>query len=125
MAIMFAFNTSYAQGSQENVKAKQAEQHKKLSAEEKANKRTDKLVTDLGLDSKQEASVREANLAHFREMEQIRSEMKTLKEKSKAERDANRAAINSVLTAEQKTLLAEKEEMHKKKMADKKGGHKK
>lgn len=91
------------------------EEFMKMSPEERAEKRTDKMTEILNLSDDQKEKIKKINLDHANEMEAIHNEGKLLKEKAKKQKDSTRESIESVLTDEQLKVLKEKEEERNKK----------
>lgn len=91
----------------------------KLTAEERANKRTEKMKSELSLTDAQTKSVYDINLAHILQMDKYREEQKALHEKMKAEKEATRAKLRGVLTTEQAVIFDQKAEEHKQRQEEK------
>lgn len=81
----------------------------KMTVEQRAAKATDRLEKQLSLTADQKTKIYAIELENAKKMESRRSaEQKVMKEKMterKAEMDAQKAKVNSILTAEQKTKL--------------------
>lgn len=92
-------------------------EHKKLSPEERAEKKTAKMTETLNLSPDQAAKIKTINLAHFEEMDRLKAEMKANRENLKTETDA-------VLTDEQKKILEEKKAEKKAEMKERKNHRK-
>lgn len=90
-----------------------------LTAEERANKRTEKMKSELSLTDAQTKSVYDINLAHILQMDKYREEQKALKEKVKAEKEATRLKLRGVMTPEQAVIFDQKAEEHKQKQEEK------
>ncbi len=105
-AITVSFNAVMAQSGNEPEKPE-------LSPEEKATKRTEQLKTELALSDAQTKQVYDINLAHILKMEEYRKEQQALREKIKAEKEATRTKIRSLLTTEQAVIFDQKAEEHK------------
>ena len=86
-------------------------EHKKMTTEERAEHRANKMAEELSLSAAQKESVKAINLAYAPKMQEIREKELTeearIKEKT-ALRKAMRAEIETVLTDEQLALLKEK-----------------
>lgn len=95
------------------------EQRDKLSPEEKADKRTDKMTEVLGLSEEQSVEIKKINLEHIKEMDKIKKEIKALKKQAKEARDKTRKDIESVLDADQIEKMKEEEDKHRKKREEK------
>lgn len=84
---------------------------------EKAEKRTDRLKEELSLTDEQAEEIRKLEVYHIQEMEELRMKMKALKEEAKAKKEAHKAALDNVLTDEQKAIhdakIAEMKEKRK------------
>lgn len=89
-----------------------------LTAEQRAEKRTEKMTTELSLTEAQKTKVYQINLEHIVQMDKYHEEQKALKEKMKAEREATRGKIKAVLTPEQNVIFDQKAEEHKQKQED-------
>jgi protein CpxP len=87
----------------------------KLSPEEKANKRTEKMTKVLDLSVDQQEKIKKINLDHASAMESIREEGKKLKEKAKKQKESTKESIEAILTAEQLELMKQKEEERRQK----------
>lgn len=96
------------------------ENMKKLTPEEKAKKRTEKMTEILGLNDDQASKIESINLEHAIEMDKIKLEHKALKDKTKKQREATEINIKSVLTTEQQVVLDEKHEERRKKHEERK-----
>ncbi len=92
------------------------EQRVEKSPLEKAEKRTEKMTEELGLSAEQADEIRQLNIYHIQEMDEIRQQMKALKAEAKSKREAHRAKMDKVLTEEQRKIMDEK-------MAAKKAKH--
>lgn len=90
-----------------------------LTVEQRADKRTQKMKEELSLTDAQVKLIYDINLTHITKMEQYRAEMKILREKIKAEKEATRLKIKEVLTPEQNAIFDQKLEEHKKKEQEK------
>jgi hypothetical protein len=91
----------------------------KMTPEERATKRTEKMKVELSLTDSQTSEIYSINLAHIKEMDKLREEQKILREKMKAEKEATRTKIKAILTAEQNVIFDQKAEEHKKKQEEK------
>src|SRR5688572_7790136 len=89
----FMLTASVLSNAQDNDKDKS----ENLTAEERAEKRTEKMKSELGLTEVQYKEIYQINLAHILQMDKYRDEQRALKEKVKAERDATRTKIKGVL----------------------------
>jgi periplasmic protein CpxP/Spy len=101
---------------QETVDVRKVEKEgefEKLSPEERAKKRTEKMTEALSLDENQQKQIYAINLAHMTDMEKLRAEQKALHEKIKAEREATRNEIKAVLNDEQDAKFDQMVEEHK------------
>jgi pyruvate/2-oxoglutarate dehydrogenase complex dihydrolipoamide acyltransferase (E2) component len=94
--------------------AQDKKEFKKMSVEERAQKRTDKMTKNLGLSNDQAKDVYKINLEHAKKMEELRKQKKAQNEKTKAE-------LDKVLTDEQKKKA---EELREKRKEKRKNGHK-
>jgi protein CpxP len=93
---------------QDNKKGEaKTERNKKLTPEEKAQKHTDKMTTELGLSEEQAKEVYEINLSYAKSMLPIHDEIKKLKEQAKNERKKTKSDLDKVLTEEQKAKAIE------------------
>jgi len=101
--------------SQEDRSEKPKKEMKKLTPEEKAKKRTEKMTEVLGLDEDQASKIESINLAHAIEMDKIKLEHKALKEKAKKQRELTESNIKKVLTTEQQVVFDEKRKERKEK----------
>ncbi len=113
---------SFAQDTKTEPTKKEA--HQKLTPEEKATKRTEKMTKHLELSEDQAQKIHTINLDYANKMEAHKKEMQKIKAKIKSEREKAKSEIDKILTDEQKVKL---EEMKKKKQANKKehqGKHK-
>ena len=90
----------------------------KMTPEQRAEKRTEKMAKTLSLTNDQAAKVKEINISHARQMAVLHTEMKALKEKVKTEKDGTRTKLDAVLTDEQKAIVKEKHEERKQKKAE-------
>lgn len=96
-------------------KPEKKEELQKLTPEERAQKKTDRLTEELGLSEDQSTKVYDIMVDHCKTMDELHAEMKALKMRMKAEREKTDEAIEAVLTPEQlETFRAKKEEMKKK-----------
>lgn len=102
---------------QEGKPANAKKEHKDLTPEERAQKRTDKMTKELELSEEQAKQVYAINLNDAKEMEAIRIEKEKLKKRAKAQREKSRTEMDNVLTAEQKVKMEQikKEKIEKKK----------
>ncbi len=82
--------------------------NKKMTAEERAQKRTDVMTKQLGLTKEQQEDVYKINLEHVKKMDELKAERKAQNEKTKAE-------LNKVLTDEQKKKAEEIKKKREKK----------
>lgn len=89
--------------------------------EERADKRTKEMTELLTLSDDQAKKIYEINLAHIKQMDIYKAEIKIIKEKIKAERESTKKKIDAVLTDEQK----QKFEQHLQERAQKKHDHQK
>jgi len=115
--------TSNVMIAQETVPVKKTEKEKQLTEgtpEERAQKRTDQMKTELSLDANQVSQIYAINLAHITEMDKLRAEQKALKEKIKAQHESTKAKIKEVLTPEQNVIFDAKVEARKKKQEENK-----
>lgn len=94
-------------------------EREKLTATEKAEKRTNKLVDLLTLSEDQKEKVYQINLNHIEKMEAIKVEKDALREKIKSAHDIAKSEMDAILTSDQKTILDEKREEMKKKRKEK------
>lgn len=92
---------------------KKREKIEKLTPQEKADKRTDKMNEVLNLTDEQTTKINAINLEHATEMEAIKKEMKALKKKAKIRREATKKGIESVLDSEQNEKFKAEQEKHK------------
>jgi hypothetical protein len=116
IAAMFGAFSGFAQGERKTNEKKKTE----LSAEQKADKRTQKMTEVLTLDEKQAERIGDINLVHAQNMDKLHVEIKALKAKAKEERDATKMNIEKELTSEQKEIMHQKEEERKSKRVEKK-----
>ena len=84
-----------------------------MSPTQKAEKMTAKMKEDLKLSDEQATEIKQINIYHIQEMEDIKRQIKALKAEAKAKRQAHKAKVDEVLTDEQKKL-------HEEKMAERK-----
>ena len=117
MMISFAAFTSFGQ-KDNKTDSIQKEKKEKLSPEERAEKRTEKMTKTLSLTENQAAKVIEINMNHAREMAALHTEIKALKEKVRAEKEGTRTKIDAVLTDDQRTIVKQKQEERKEKKAE-------
>lgn len=114
--VVLALFMSVAVAAQNGMGNKQGKGQGKKSAEERAQKQTEWMKTDLGLTEAQAKQVNEINLKYAEEAEAKRAAHKAEqvknKEARKAERDAQKAKkeaeLKKVLTPEQYTKFEEK-----------------
>jgi Spy/CpxP family protein refolding chaperone len=90
---------------QEGKPTNAKKEHKDLTPEERAQKRTDKMTKELELSEEQAKQVYAINLNDAKEMEAIRIEKEKLKKRAKAQREKSKAEMDNVLTAEQKVKM--------------------
>ncbi|MFM9951489.1 MAG: hypothetical protein ACKV1O_26375 [Saprospiraceae bacterium] len=102
-------------------------QKEPMTAEQRAQKMTDRQKTELGLDDAQYQKVLDINKKHAAKMDGIRKKSRAEREKQKAEMqtlEASRQAdLNKVLTPEQYEKFKMNKEKKKEKMKARKGGH--
>ena len=98
---------------QDFIKGDHKEKAKDLTPEERAQNRTDKMITELGLSKEQAKKVYEINLSYAKSMVPIHDEMKKLKEQAKNLRKKTKLDIDKVLTKEQKEKPKSKKLEHK------------
>ena len=122
IGLMIAF-ISPVMAQNKNQDQPKKNEHKKLTAEEKAQKRTDKMKEELGLSDEQVKKVYDINLKHIKEMEAIHKEMKKLHDQAKTTRDNTKAEFDEVFTDEQKAKAEELRKKRKEKMKEKHKGH--
>jgi len=103
---------------EDNPEHPKKENMKKLTPEEKAKKRTEKMTEVLGLNDDQASKIEAINLEHAVEMDEIKLEHKALKERAKKQRETTETNIKSVLTTEQQAVFEEKNKERKKKHED-------
>ncbi len=84
-----------------------------MTPDERAEKRTEKMKEELGLSDEQAVKVKELNMNHIQEMEQIRGEMKALRDRKKEMHKEHEGALTGVLTPEQKKIHDQKMAEHK------------
>ena len=75
---------------------------------EKAEKMTEKMTEDLNLTEEQVEEVKQVNVYHIQEMEEIKQKMKALKAEAKAKREEHKKNVDKILTEEQRKIHAEK-----------------
>ncbi len=75
---------------------------------EKAEKMTEKMTEDLNLTEEQAEEVKQVNVYHVQEMEEIKQKMKALKAEAKAKREEHKKNVDKILTEEQRKIHAEK-----------------
>ena len=121
MGLMIAFITPVV--AQDNQDHPKKNEQKKLTAEEKAQKRTDKMKEELGLSDEQAKKVYDVNLKHIKEMEAIHEEMKKLRDQAKTQRDKTKTELDKIFTDEQKAKAEELRKKRKEKMKEKHKGH--
>ncbi|HIP35714.1 MAG TPA: DUF4890 domain-containing protein [Crocinitomix sp.] len=85
---------------------------KQLTAEERAQKRTDKMTKQLELTEEQAKKVYEINLEHVKKMDALKAERKAQNEKTKSE-------LDKVLTEKQKKKAEELRQKRKEKQKSK------
>ena len=99
----------------------------KLSPEEKAKKKTQKMKSELGLTKAQEEKIYVANLEHARAMEDLRKEKEALRARQKDLRHSHKSQVTSILTKEQniklEALAKEKREKARQRCATKCNHH--
>jgi Spy/CpxP family protein refolding chaperone len=71
------------------------------------------MKTELSLSEQQTKEVGALNLKHAQEMDVLQKQMEALREEMKQKRDAQKAAIDAVLTEEQRKILQAKIEERK------------
>ena len=113
IGLMAIAGSSFAQDVEPRKDRKEFE---KMTVEERAEKLTEKMKAELELTEVQAIEIKSLNEEHMKEMDEIRAEMKKLKERAKAKKDAHHEKVNAVLTAEQR-------EKHEAKMAEHKKRH--
>lgn len=114
--LMFlASSVGFSQGDQSKK-----EGEKKLTVEERADKRTEKMTELLSLTDTQKESVYKINLKHASEMEKLKAEQKVLRDKMKKLHEETKAEMEGVLSAEQQAIMEAKHEEMKKKRDEKK-----
>jgi hypothetical protein len=109
IGLMAIAGSSFAQDVEPRKDLKEFE---KMTVEES----TEKMKAELELTEVQAIEIKSLNEEHMKEMDEIRAEMKKLKERAKAKKDAHHEKVNAVLTAEQR-------EKHEAKMAEHKKRH--
>lgn len=110
-AIALTFSVNAAFGQEENKR-------EKLSPIEKAEKHTEKMKEELSLTDEQAEEIKQMNLYHIQEMEELKMQMKKLKEEARAKREAHQLELEKVLDDEQKQIMNEKIAERKKKRAE-------
>ena len=75
---------------------------------EKAEKMTERMKEDLNLTEEQAEEVKQVNVYHVQEMEEIKQKMKALKAEAKAKREEHKKNVDKILTEEQRKIHAEK-----------------
>jgi protein CpxP len=90
-----------------------------VTPEERAAKRTERMKTELSLSEQQTKEVGALNLKHAQEMDVLQKQMEALREEMKQKRDAHKAAIDGVLTEEQRKILQAKIEERKENQEEK------
>jgi len=102
-------------------------QKEPMTAEQRAQKMTDRQKAELGLDDAQYQKVLDINKKHAAKMDGLRNKSSEEREKQKAEMqklEASRQAdLNKVLTPEQYEKFKMNKEKKKEKMKSRKGGH--
>ena len=123
LMLMFGLSFTQAMAQDKPKEDGDRKEMKDMTPEERAEKRTQKMVETLGLTSAQEEKISAINLAHAMEMEKIHQEMKALREKAKDARDKTKSEIDAVLTQEQKDKMnaemEKRKEEHEKKRKEK------
>ncbi|SFT73871.1 hypothetical protein SAMN05216474_2055 [Lishizhenia tianjinensis] len=108
-------------------------EHVEMTAEQKAQKRVDKLAEKLELTDAQKEKIYKIELDNIKKAEKTHKEMIALREKAKQQREEGRAKVEAELTQEQKDKLAEmkakrkeacKADCKEKCKGHKEGGHK-
>ncbi|MGV9012456.1 MAG: DUF4890 domain-containing protein [Flavobacteriales bacterium] len=105
----------------------QSADHAKKTAEEKAERRTERMTTDLGLNADQKAKIAEINLSYAKTMEQVSHipDQKSRDGRETVVKSSRERGYQTVMTPEQFTkwnaMRAEKKAKHD---ADKKDGKK-
>ncbi|UKN03108.1 hypothetical protein K6119_06225 [Paracrocinitomix mangrovi] len=113
--ILISTSVGFSQDGKGLTEEERKKEMNDLTPEEKAEKRTQKLTTELSLTDEQAVKIKAINLAHIKEMDKIHEEMKALRKKAKEEREKTKNEIEDVLTDEQKEKFEAKIEEHKKK----------
>jgi periplasmic protein CpxP/Spy len=116
--ILMTSNELIAQETGSVKKTDKENQLTEATPEERAQKRTEKMKTELGLDASQESKIYAINLAHIVEMDKLKAEQKAIKEKIKAQQENTKSKIKDVLTPEQNVIFEQKVEENKKKQED-------
>ncbi len=88
----------------------------KLSPEERASKRTERIAAELGMTEIQKQKVGELMLAHEQRMSVLHEENKALREKMKMQRETLKGEMDQILTTEQKAKRDELKAKHQAQM---------
>ncbi|MBK8580872.1 MAG: hypothetical protein WAT61_12735 [Flavobacteriales bacterium] len=127
LSLAFAIGLGANAQSTDGSKAQTAE-HAKKTAIEKAERRTERLATDLGLNADQKVKIGEINLNYAKAMEQVKTipDAKSRKGREDTLKGNRERGYHTVMTPEQFTkwnsMRAEKKAKHD---AEKKDGKKK
>lgn len=123
LALVAIAPLSFGQEHLEHPKKERVE----MTAEQKAQKRVDKLAEALDLSDAQKEKIYKIELDNIKKAEKTRAEMIALKKAAKKQRMEGRTRVEAELTQEQKDKLAEikakRKEEHKAKCEDKCCGH--
>lgn len=119
VAIGFMVAGSYS-FAQDGDSGREKKERVEKSPVEKAEKRTERMQEDLNLSDNQADEIRQINLSHIQEMEELKQQIQALKAEAKAKREVHKEAIDEVLTEEQRQLHEEKMSERKKKHEEQK-----
>ncbi|MGB0929669.1 MAG: hypothetical protein ACPGVB_02755 [Chitinophagales bacterium] len=129
LTLLFSATTLFAQDATslktpQKGKVYKAERQK-LTPEQKALKKTEKLTEHLGLSEEQAAAVYEINLKHIQDMDAFRSTQQTDRtermQTRKAMMEQTKTNIAALLTSEQAAILAEWEAKRQEKRQSRRG----
>ncbi|MDR0230746.1 MAG: DUF4890 domain-containing protein [Dysgonamonadaceae bacterium] len=97
-----------------NVSAQNPNRKSRMTAEERAAKRTEMMTKQLDLTEDQQAKIKEINLKHFQErpnhQRQVREERRQNRENMRSQMTARDAELKEVLTPEQYEKWQEKKQ---------------
>jgi len=97
-----------------NVSAQNPNRNSRMTAEERAAKRTEMMTKQLDLTEDQQAKIKEINLKHFQErpnhQRQVREERRQNRENMRSQMTARDAELKEVLTPEQYEKWQEKKQ---------------